>query len=202
MKRVVEPESLDGLSGEDPAAIRSRRDLRMINWFMGNEGWIQRQIEEGESMVELGAGTGELTGKLSDTGKVTGLDFQGKPRNLEVDWKQGDLFETMPDCPGDTVVANLILHHFDDEQLKRLGGLIGARKKFVAVEPYRSCRSLFQGSLLWPAINAVTKHDMMVSIRAGFRRGELSALLQLGERWQWREEVSFFGGIRVVAWRE
>ena len=153
-------------------------------------------------MVELGAGTGELTGKLSDTGKVTGLDFQEKPRDLEVGWKQGDLFETMPDCPGDTAVANLILHHFDDEQLKRLGGFIGSRKKFVAVEPYRSYRSLFQGSLLWPAINAVTKHDMMVSIRAGFRRGELSVLLQLGERWQWREEVSFFGGIRVVAWRE
>ena len=202
MKRVVEPELLDELSSDDPTAIRSRRDLRMINWFMGNEGWIQRQIEEGESMVELGAGTGELTGKLSDTGKVTGLDFQGKPWGLEVNWKQGDLFETMPDCPGDTAVANLILHHFDDEQLKRLGSLIGIRKKFVAVEPYRSCRSLFQGSLIWPAINAVTKHDMMVSIRAGFRRGELSALLQLGERWQWREEVSFFGGIRVVAWRE
>jgi hypothetical protein len=43
---------------------------------------------------------------------------------------------------------------------------------------------------------------MMVSIRAGFRRGELPALLQLGERWKWREEVSFFGGIRVVAWWE
>lgn len=79
MKRVVEPELLDELSSDDPAAIRSRRDLRMINWFMGNEGWIQRQIEEGESMVELGAGTGELTGKLSNTGKVTGLDFQGLP---------------------------------------------------------------------------------------------------------------------------
>ena len=153
-------------------------------------------------MVELGAGTGELTRKLSEIGKVTGLDLQRKPVVLEADWRQGDLFETMPDCSGDSVVANLILHHFDDERLKRLGGLIGSRKKFVAVEPLRSRRSLVQGSLLWPVINSVTKHDMMVSIRAGFRKGELSALLQLGERWQWREEVSFFGGIRVVAWRE
>jgi len=202
MKRVVEPELLDELSGDDPAAIRSRRDLRMINWFMGNEDWIMRQVEEGESMIELGAGTGELTRKLSEIGKVTGLDFQGHPGDLRVDWKQGDLFETMPDCPGDTVVANLILHHFDDEELKRLGGLISSRKKFVAIEPYRSRRSLVQGSLLWPVINSVTKHDMMVSIRAGFRRGELAGLLQLATQWQWREEVSPFGGIRIVAWRE
>jgi hypothetical protein len=51
-------------------------------------------------------------------------------------------------------------------------------------------------------INRITKHDMMVSIRAGFRNGELRKLLDLGDEWKWKEEVSLLGGLRVLAWRK
>ncbi len=202
MNRVVEAELLDNLPGDDPKALRSRRDLRLINCFMGNERWILGRIREGETVLEMGAGAGELTRKLLSKGKVTGLDFLKQPEDLDVDWRQGDLFETMPGCGGGTVVANLILHHFDDEALAKIGEMISTRKRLIAVEPYRSRRSLVQGRLLWPMINSVTKHDMMVSIRAGFRPGELSGLLKLGNNWKWREDVSFFGGVRVEAWCE
>ena len=43
---------------------------------------------------------------------------------------------------------------------------------------------------------------MMVSIRAGFRNGELRELLDLGNEWEWKEEVSLLGGLRVLAWRK
>ena len=36
MRRIVEPELLDGLPREDPRAIRSRRDLRRVNVLMRN----------------------------------------------------------------------------------------------------------------------------------------------------------------------
>ena len=91
MKRVVEPELLDDLPGNDPRALRSRRDLRMINGIMGNDRWILKQILEGETMVELGAGAGVLTRKLLSKGRVTGLDFLEKPKDLEVEWSQGNL---------------------------------------------------------------------------------------------------------------
>lgn len=200
MKREVKPELLDSLPGDDPDAIRSRRDLRLINFLMGNERWIMRQPMEG-GIIELGAGSGYLTEQLATLGPVTGLDFQDKPEELEHPWIAGDLFQTLPQAKGDTVVANLILHHFEKEDLARLGELIKKRRRLVAVEPWRCSSSLIEGKLLWPFINEVTRHDMMVSIRAGFQKGELPELLNLGEDWEWREEVSLLGGLRVLAWR-
>jgi len=180
--------------------MRSRRDLRLINFLMGNERWILRQLDEG-SMIELGAGSGELTRQLAGLGNVTGLDFQEKPGDLDCAWKAGDLFETFAGTAGDTVVANLVLHHFEDGQLGKLGDLVRSRRRLVAVEPWRSRASLGEGAMLWPFINRVTKHDMMVSIRAGFQKGELRELLKLGAGWEWKEEVSLLGGLRVVARR-
>lgn len=204
MQRVVVPEILDSLAGDDPAAMRSRRDLRMINFLMGNERWILRQDLSG-GMIELGAGEGVLSRKLVKFGEVMGLDFQEAAEglvDLGVGWKAGDLFESLPLVDGDTVVANLILHHFEDDDLARLGELLKGRRRLVVVEPWRSRLALVEGALLWPVVNEVTRHDMMVSIRAGFRAGELEALLNLGEGWVWREEVSLLGGIRAVAYRE
>ncbi len=200
MKREVKPELLDSLPGDDPAAVRSRRDLRLINFLMGNERWIMRQLDEG-GIIELGAGSGYLTAQMASLGKVTGLDFQEKPAALDVPWLAGDLFETFSQAQGDTVVANLILHHFEEKDLARLGQLMKTRRRLVAVEPWRCSSSLLEGKLLWPFINEVTRHDMMVSIRAGFQKGELPELMNLGDGWEWREEVSLLGGLRVLAWR-
>ncbi|MEN8693874.1 MAG: class I SAM-dependent methyltransferase [Akkermansiaceae bacterium] len=201
MKRTVESEILDELSGDDPRALRSRRDLRLINFLMGNERWILKQVKNAGSMVELGAGDGSLTRKLTEHGAVTGLDFQAKPEGLEANWKEGDLFETLAKTPGEVVVANLILHHFQDEQLRKLGELLRPRKHLVFVEPWRSCFALAEGRLLFPLLNDVTRHDMMVSIRAGFVAGELPKLLDPEGHWDWKEEVSLLGGIRVLASR-
>ena len=200
MKRTVEPELLDALAADDPRAVRSRRDLRLINVLMGNERWILRQSLEGR-VIELGAGSGVLTKRLSAVREVTGLDLQARPEGLDLPWVAGDLFETLPSVEGETVVANLVLHHFEDADLVRLGGLLRGRRRLVAVEPWRSRLSLLEGRLLWPVVNGVTRHDMMTSIRAGFRKGELPRLLQLDDDWEWREEVSWLGGIRVLAWR-
>jgi len=201
MKRDVQPEILDELENDDPRARRSRRDLRLVNFLMGNERWILRQISEGDEIVELGAGSGDLTRQLAQRGRVTGLDFQEVPAGLDCPWFAGDLFETLPKTGAEVVVANLILHHFKDEALARLGELLKGRKRLVVVEPWRSRIALAEGYALFPFVNEVTRHDMMVSIRAGFRRGELPQLLNLGEDWEWREEVSLLGGIRVLAWR-
>ena len=201
MRRKVQPEILDELVNEDPRAKRSRKDLRLVNFLMGNERWILRQFLDGEGIVELGAGAGDLTRKIAERGVVTGLDFQESPDGLNCPWLAGDLFQTLPKVEGDVVVANLILHHFEDEALAKLGDLLRERKRLVIVEPWRSRIALAEGYSLFPFVNDVTRHDMIVSIRAGFRRGELPRLLNLGDEWEWKEEVSLLGGIRVLAWR-
>ena len=52
---------------------------------------------------------------------------------------------------------------------------------------------------LFPFVNDVTRHDMTVSIRAGFRQDELGRELnhELGGALTWSEQRGLFGGIRV-----
>ena len=212
MKRVVVPEILDHLSHDDPEAIRSRADLRRINCLMGNHRWIRRQLKHfsGSSLLELGAGDGELLASL-DTSMRAGLDFAPRPPGLPstVEWISGDIFETLPALfenrsGGNTaIIANLFLHHFESDALASLGRLIQAAGFLCFSEPYRSRLALAEGAFLTPFVNRVTRHDMPVSIRAGFRPGELPDLLKLDRaRWDVRETVSGLGACRLLASRK
>ncbi len=59
-----------------------------------------------------------------------------------------------------------------------------------------------QGVSLWPLLNRVTRYDMLVSIRAGFRRGELPALLGLERaEWELEERCTLRGAYRLSARR-
>lgn len=78
----------------------------------------------------------------------------------------------------DLVVANLFLHHFDKRQLRALLRTIAMRSdRFLACEPRRA-RFALLGSHLIGALgtNAVTRNDAVLSVHAGFRGEELSAL--------------------------
>ena len=81
-------------------------------------------------------------------------------------------------CRWDVVLTNLFLHHFDDAGLRELlAAAAGRCDAFIACEPRRSPAAL-AGSRLLPAlgVSADTRHDAMVSVRAGFRGHELSRL--------------------------
>jgi trans-aconitate methyltransferase len=128
--RVVIPEILDHLPATDPAAQRSRRDLRRINFLMGNERWVCRVLHRfpeivGRGIVEIGAGDGQLCRKMNDLfpqASVTAYDLAPRPVDLDsrVSWQQGDLFATSPPDAGGVRVANLFLHHFEGESLSNL----------------------------------------------------------------------------------
>ncbi len=69
MPRVVAAEALDGLSQDDPGAIRSRRDLRRVHRAMGTRRIILRALKamklarlevEPLRVLEIGAGDGSL----------------------------------------------------------------------------------------------------------------------------------------------
>lgn len=202
-ERVVVPEILDGLSFDDPRALRSRRDLRAINALMGNERWIRRRLAKQENydkVSELGAGGGELLNELVRRARdCRGFDLQPRPvRLLEtVAWSQGDFFETLAQDDAPIVVGSLILHHFEDEQLAALGRILAKKRVLVFAEPLRSRLALSQGYLVYPFVSEVTRHDMLVSIRAGFVKGELPAKLGLTEGWTWRERATLRGGLRL-----
>lgn len=69
MQRIVVAETLDGLAENDPAAMRSRRDLRRVHWAMGTRAILLRAladmmrfrgIAKPMRILELGAGDGSL----------------------------------------------------------------------------------------------------------------------------------------------
>ena len=200
----MKPEILDSLDASDPAAIRSRQDLRRINWFMRGETWILQQlasIENLSKVVEIGAGDGHLATKIKEKFpgvEVIAIDLLDRPEGVSTDvkWRSEDVMKS--DCfDGDTVVvANLFIHHLDDENLFQLGEKICNCRAIIMAEPHRYWFSKLLGYFMFPLINHVTKHDMIVSIDAGFRFGELAGLIDVD--WHWDERAAL-GGIRSVA---
>ena len=88
--------------------------------------------------------------------------------------------------PGTGMVANLFLHHFDEEELKTLFRHISVQSNFFAAcEPRRAPLALSASRLIGViGCNSVSRHDAPISVRAGFRGHELSALWPEPNGWQ------------------
>ena len=207
--RTVIPELLDHLPQDDPAAVRSRRDLRFINFLMGNERWICRNALKfpevaRQGIVEIGAGDGGLCGKLANRFpgiEISAYDLAPPPSDLPsgITWHRGDLFDQAPPSGG-LLIANLFLHHFEADALLKLGRWMENFEVLLINEPDRARLPHLLGGLMHPFINPVTRHDMHVSIDAGFSKGEIPCLLGL-DKWEIRESSTWRGSRRVVAWR-
>ena len=190
--RVVEPEWLDTMPPQDPRARRSRRDLARLNAIMRNAGLVASELRERplERIAEIGAGDGgfavRLAERLRGPGSFVLLDQQRSQVPAPIDgWRFEaavhdalDWLEDERTGAFDAIVANLFLHHFDDAALARLLAGVAARTSlFVACEPRRSAFALAGSRLVGLAgCNDVTRHDAVVSVRAGFRANEISAL--------------------------
>jgi len=209
LNRVIIPEILDSLTPADPRAIRSRRDLRWIDLFLGNSRWIVRQLKKQTPpparIIEIGAGEGDLCRRVQTSlpsYTVTGLDLIQRPGNLPevIQWSSGDFFQILPKIDADVCIGSLILHHFSDEVLRDLGARLQSFRSLTFCEPLRSHLPLFLAKLSCPFLSEVTRHDMPASIRAGFIPGELPALLGLDSKnWHIRESPHRRGVLRLTA---
>jgi SAM-dependent methyltransferase len=202
-RRYLQPEILDELSVDDPRAIQSRRDL------MGHAGAVLRAMRAAKTpprlVVELGTGDGTFLLRIArrlkaPTGtrallidrrpSVSAATRQGfKAAGWDVDICESDVFEWLcrprPET-ADVTIANLFLHHFREGELAHLLNLAAQQtQRFVACEPRRSRMALAGASMLGLiGCNEVTVHDADVSVRAGFRDRELSALWPPDAGWR------------------
>lgn len=157
--------------------------------------------------LELGAGEGRLLHYLHrryPQMRLCGLDLVPRPQALPdpIGWEQGNFLfsENVPNA--EVVVASLILHHLSDRELAELGRRLSSARVLVICEPWRHVLPLAQASLVVPLAGAVTRHDMPVSIRAGFRAGELAGLLALDPAgWRVSEKCLWRGSVRMLACR-
>ena len=211
--RAVRPELLDTLPPADPAALRSRRDLRRVNLWMAQARLMTRLLRQytpgiPATIMELGCGDGTLMLRVARTLapawpaiRLTLVDRQSlvTPATLrayaDLGWHAephtADVFDALAATPErlDIVTTNLFLHHFEADSLRTLLARIATKTRFFAAcEPARSRRALLASHLLWAlGCNAVTRHDATTSVRAGFAGHDLSALFPASRAWRLAE---------------
>jgi hypothetical protein len=225
--RIVERELLDELPPNDPRAVRARRDLRRVNAWMGNGRILVRALRRVpldkpvETIAELGAGDGRLMLRLAQrlASRWPGvrvllvdrhdlLDSHTAEEFSRLGWSvepvAADVFQWLPHArETDLMIANLFLHHFEPEALRRILQMVAERVKvFAACDPRRFPFARTAGWLLWLiGCSAVTQQDGVISVRAGFANNELSCLWPEGERWRMKEGRAGVFSHRFVAWR-
>lgn len=178
MARIVKPELLMGLPAVDPRALRSRADLRRVNFVMGNVGIRSRALRQHHNesdfcarplrLVELGGGDGAVLLPLARAwsargvaAEVTLVDCQNllsaethhafTALRWPVTSVAMDVFRWLdqPAPAVDVIFANLFLHEFPDQRLKALLRLAARRTNlFIACEPRRSPLTLVGAHLL------------------------------------------------------
>lgn len=210
MKRQLEPEQLDHLPADHPAAIASRRDLARINAIMRQPAILARALRDfpqPHTLLDLGGGDGRcllatarrlpwrgVHAVIADRQDIvtakTRAGFAALGWDCEV--AQGDVFDA-PLRDGTLVTANLFLHHLDDTALARLFAQIADHAPgLVACEPRRDRLALLASHLVFAlGANAVTRHDAVASVRAGFAGSELSQLWPAGWRLTERRALPF-----------
>lgn len=160
-------------------------------------------------IVELGAGDGTLLLRLARrwaalgvTANITLLDRQAlvsaatqrafAALHGSVEIVTTDIFTWLAQSspPVDVMLANLFLHHFRDPLLERLLRQAAAQTcLFIACEPRRSAFPLVASRCLGLiGCNGITRHDAVVSVRAGFHGHELSALWPADSQWLLSEQ--------------
>ena len=210
--RTVAPEWLDQLPPMNPGALESRRDLRLLNWWMGNARTIRTALADlGRPnphlrLADLGAGDGTFFLRLARSlgrqwpgaevflvDQRPSVSTQTRVAFVRMGWAveivAADVFDWLPrQAALDLLISNLFLHHFDAGALESLLRLIArSSRSLVACEPRRCASALAVGSMLGLlGCNAVTRHDAPISVRAGFRAGELSAAWPVPQ-WKLRE---------------
>lgn len=197
MRRRLEGERLDELPATDPAAMASRRDLARINAIMRQPAILARALRRfppPRLLLDLGGGDGRallatarrlpwrgVRAVIADRQDIVSPGTQAgfAARGWTCMVRQGDIFDAVAALEDDTLVtANLFLHHLGDDALARLFAALAERAcGLVACEPRRGPFALAASRLVFAlGANAVTRHDAVASVRAGFAGRELSSL--------------------------
>jgi hypothetical protein len=219
MQREVIREQLDFLPEDDLRVVKNRRDLQTFNRLFGSRRWFARSLLEHlrseDKLLEIGAGDGSL---------IRDIRQQVLPRftNDLPAWHLLELKE-VPPCEGPgfvrhladvrvfpsyadftVILGNMFLHQMQNSELAHLGKQWNEHARLLIFqETWRQPFALWGAKLLTLPMSPVSRHDAAVSVRAGFRKGELGPLLGLDPvRWQTTVTTSIRGVYRFIACRK
>lgn len=148
-----------------------------------SESWPAVQLTLLDRLMLVAADTSVAFARLGWSVEILSVDV--------LDWAAAPLPPHLPPR-WDLIVTNLFLHHFDDPRLPDLLSAIAARcNSFIACEPRRAPLALVGSHLIGAlGVSRVTREDAVLSVHAGFRDAELSAVWQTDPDWQLEEHAT------------
>jgi hypothetical protein len=206
-QRARDSELLDLPDGHGPSVEKSYRFMRLVNRIGGGTRVVRRflarelaarRVSGGVMRVlDLGAGTCDIplavTGWAARRGlrvEFTCLDHNTQALDMArqaitragcstIKLVQGDLFTYQPAEGYDCAVGSMVFHHLTDSQilslLDHLRSFVGQAVLINDLE--RSALNYAVSSLLTLGRDPVLRRDALLSVRRGFTRRDLSAIL-------------------------
>lgn len=190
-RRATDRELLD-LGVPEDEALRSLRDLRFVNRWLGGADALRRAVapllEDGARprLLDVGCGSADLPALLLRArpcllavgADVKALHLRQAPPGVRC--VVADV-RALPFAPRsfDVVTASLLLHHFDPPEVPPvLRSLFALARRALVVNDLRRARLPYLfGRLAFPLLfrSPVSMADGLVSIRRGFTPAELEA---------------------------
>jgi SAM-dependent methyltransferase len=177
-------------------------ELQLVNRWMGDAHSLRttlfREVEAQSlgrfSMLDVGAGSGELLRVTAAWARETGRRFHGvglelNERSAEsingegISGVRGDALKLpFADSQFDYVICSLFTHHFVDEQVVRILGEMSrvARRRIFVIDLHRHPIAYLLYTTLGKLVlhNRLVRHDGALSILRGFKAAELFELAQ------------------------
>lgn len=206
-RRATRPERIDTGDYTPEEYDRFLREIRFINQRLGDRAALEKtllaDIERLDlktfSVLDVGAGTGELLGVVAEfarSGKrkavLAGLDLNDlSVREIvteslkydEIRAVQGDaLHLPFADNAFDYAICSLFTHHLSDAQIPTVLNEMSrvARRGIVVIDLERSVKAWFLYQLFCLAyrISPLVRQDGSLSIRKGFRVEEFNEIAE------------------------
>lgn len=205
-KRASEPELLDSQNAGEREVSRSLWFCEIANRFFGGKR-VVRKFLQGElrnmptdrpvRVLDIGAGLCDIPLAMSRWAAQQGRDLRfaclerhphaadlarqavAAANDFRVQVVEGDILSHQPDEPYDYAIGSLFFHHMaEGEILAILERLRTFVRRGVLVNDLRRCGSCYR---VWRVVTRffapAIRHDLLLSVRRGFRSAELRRLL-------------------------
>ncbi|MFN3872744.1 MAG: methyltransferase domain-containing protein [Ignavibacterium sp.] len=209
MKRSYKAEIMDDFSIQDERIDIALNELKIINKFLGGISTTKSALKyfvdsEKEEIKVLDIGSGSSDNLTASNNKFLRLQIISVDKNLRVlkssdntsEKINSDAFELpFKDNSCDIVHLSLFLHHFTEDEIKKLliEFLKIAKKGIIINDLQRSYLALIGIKLLTTLFSKseMVKNDAPLSVKRGFSKSELIKILSDAGiknfiiRWKW-----------------
>jgi len=223
-QRSVAAEHMDSPTFDACLAEQSFRFIERVNRFLGGVRVAWRFVQEEASrlpvgeplrVLDIGSGSCDIPIAVSQRAARAGIEVRfvcverdphaaARARrhldaagDLPITLVEGDILEHSPARPYHVAIGSMVFHHFTDGQIRDLVGRLVPRlcERLLINDLVRGWPNYLGAHLLCLVETAGVRHDATLSVRRGFRCGELRDLLaplpglQVACDWAWPYRV-------------